>query len=73
MDKENHKMAKGGQSPINVAHHLRGIDFPVAKKDLIDHANSNKADKDVIEILQQMPDREYASMADVMKGVGDVE
>jgi hypothetical protein len=66
-------MAKGGHSPINVSRHLKGIDFPASKKDLIDHATGNKADKDVTDILQQMPDREYGSMADVMKGLGDVE
>jgi Protein of unknown function (DUF2795) len=72
-DKEDHKMTKGGQSPVNIAHHLSGIEFPVSKKDLIDHANGNKADQEVVDILQRMPDREYASMADVMKGVGEVE
>ena len=66
-------MAKGGQSPINVSRHLKGIDFPANKKDLIDHVSGNKADKDVMDILQQMPDREYGSMADVMKGLGEVE
>lgn len=66
-------MAKGGQSPVNVSHHFKGIDFPANKKALIDHATGNKADKDVMDILQRMPEREYASMADVMKGVGDVE
>jgi hypothetical protein len=66
-------MAKGGQSPINVSRHLKGIDFPANKKDLIDHATGNKADKDVMDILQQMPDREYGNMADVMKGLGEVE
>ena len=66
-------MAKGGQSPVNIARHLSGIEFPVSKKDLVDHANGNKADQDVMDILQQMPEREYASMADVMKGVGEVE
>lgn len=63
-------MAKGGQSPVNITRHLKGIDFPAHKKDLIDHATGNKA---VLDILQQMPEREYASMADVMKSVGDVE
>jgi hypothetical protein len=66
-------MAKGGQSPINVSRHLKGIDFPANKKDLIDHETGNKADKDVMDILQQMPDREYGNMADVMKGLGEVK
>ena len=66
-------MSKGGHSPTNIAHHLGGIDFPAGKDDLIKHAEGKNADQDVMEILTQMPEREYGSMADVMKGVGEVE
>lgn len=68
-------MAKGhgGRSPINIARSLGGIDFPASKSDLIDHAKQKHADKEVIALLDQMPDQEYASMKDVMRGVGQVE
>lgn len=63
----------GGHSPANVSHHLKGIDFPANKDDLVRHAQQGGAEKEVMEVLHQMPDREYGSMADVMKGVGEVE
>lgn len=61
-----------GQSPAHVTHYLRGIDFPVNKQDLVKHAKGQQADKEVIDVLEQMPDAQYANMADVMKGVGQV-
>lgn len=64
---------QGGHSPANVAHYLSGIDFPASKDDLVRHARSHDAEDDVLEVLRQMPQRDYGSMADVMKGVGKVE
>ncbi len=63
----------GGQSPSNIAHYLKGIDFPCSKQDLIDHAEDNNAPEEVLEVLEELPDQEYTSMADLMQGVGQVE
>lgn len=63
----------GGQSPTDITHHLKGIDFPAGKEDLVKHAQENDADEDVLAIIRQMPDQEYGNMADVMKGVGEIE
>jgi Protein of unknown function (DUF2795) len=63
----------GGRSPANITHHLKGIDFPASRKDLERHAKKNDADEEILEVIRQMPDEEYGSMADVMKGVGKVE
>jgi hypothetical protein len=63
----------GGHSPANIAHSLKGIDFPAKKQDLVEHARKNNAEDAVMEILRQMPEQEYHTMADVMKGVGQVE
>ncbi|RQW78136.1 MAG: DUF2795 domain-containing protein [Geobacter sp.] len=60
----------GGKSPANVTKHLKGIDFPAKKQDLIKQAQHAKADQDVMNELQNIEDREYGSMADVMKGFG---
>jgi hypothetical protein len=65
--------SQGGHSPANVAHYPGGIDFPASKDDLVRHARSHDADDDVLEVLRQMSQRDYGSMADVMKGVGRVE
>ena len=63
----------GGHSPANIAHSLKGIDFPANKQDLVEHARKNHAENAVLEILTQMPEQDYHTMADVMKGVGQVE
>lgn len=63
----------GGHSPANIAHHLSGIDFPASKQDLVKHAKEQSADQEVLDVLNQMPDQKYGSMADVMKGVGKIE
>lgn len=60
----------GGQSPSNISHYLKGIDFPANKQDLIDHAEDNNAPDEVIQALQKLPEGEYESMADLMQGVG---
>ncbi|WP_185961225.1 DUF2795 domain-containing protein [Telmatospirillum sp. J64-1] len=63
----------GGHSPSNIAHFLKNMDFPAKKDDLVKHAKGNDADKDVLDVLQQMPQREYGNMADVMKGLGETK
>ena len=60
----------GGHSPANVSKHLKGIDFPAHRQDLIRQAEKNHADAEVIDELKNLPDEEYGSMADVMKGYG---
>ncbi|CAA7613874.1 DUF2795 domain-containing protein [Magnetospirillum sp. UT-4] len=57
-------------SAANVTHALKGIDFPCSKQDIIKHAQQNNADKTVLDELNNLPDEQYASMADVMKGFG---
>ncbi|GLK58602.1 DUF2795 domain-containing protein [Azotobacter vinelandii] len=62
----------GGHSPSNISHHLKGIDFPAGRHDLLKQAERNGADEDVLDTLKRMPDERYESMADVMKGYGSV-
>lgn len=63
----------GGSSPSNVAHYLKGVDFPAGKNQLLECARNNGAEQDVVATIEQMPDdQRYESMADVMKGYGEV-
>ncbi|GAB3474288.1 DUF2795 domain-containing protein [Azotobacter salinestris] len=62
----------GGHSPSNISHHLKGIDFPAQKNDLLKQAEQNGADEEVLDTLKRMPDERYENMADVMKGYGSV-
>jgi len=63
----------GGHSPSNIAHNLRGVDFPAQKQNLVEQAKQNGAEDEVLEVIGGMPDGEYQDMADVMKGVGEAE
>jgi len=49
---------------------LKGIDFPADKDDLLKHAQHQKAEAVVLDEIKKMDDREYSSMADVMKAFG---
>ncbi|KAA0013521.1 DUF2795 domain-containing protein [Billgrantia pellis] len=63
----------GGHSPANIAYHLKGVDFPARRDDLEKQAKANGAEDEVLEVIRRLPDQEYDSMADVTKGIGDVE
>lgn len=65
----------GGRGPANIMQHLKGIDFPASKDDLIDHASMSEGPDtdDVVNVLQQIDDRDYRSPAEVMEQVGRVE
>jgi len=60
-------------SPAQIEKFLKGIDFPVSKQSLINHAKQNKAPDDVMQLLQRMPDKEYGSAADIAREIGKLE
>ena len=60
-------------SPAEVEKFLNGIDFPVSKQDLIQHAEDNGAPAEVLGVLDSMPDKQYGSAADVVKGIGGAQ
>ncbi len=63
----------GGESPSNIAHYLKGIDFPANKQDLIDFAEDSNAPDKVLDVLEDLPDQQYTSIADLIQGVAQVE
>ncbi|HEY9603024.1 MAG TPA: DUF2795 domain-containing protein [Allocoleopsis sp.] len=60
-------------NPIQLQKHLKGVDYPASKEELIEHAQQQGADEKVREILEQLPDEEYETPADVSKAVGQIE
>jgi hypothetical protein len=61
--------AVGGQSPENIAYHLDGLQFPASKREVIEHAKRTDAEAEVLELLERLPEREYADIPDVMTGI----
>ena len=70
MAQASEKSSVQGQTSINVSRFLSGIEFPVQKQQLLQKAQQNKADQEVITMIQKLDDRQYTDMADVMKGFG---
>lgn len=60
----------GGGSVANVAHSLKGVGFPATKSDLLNQARKNHAERAVLDIVEAMPDQDYGTMTEVMKGFG---
>lgn len=60
-------------NPIQLQKHLKGVDYPASKEDLIEHARQQGADEDALSALEQIPDEQYETPADVSKAIGDTE
>lgn len=57
-------------NPVGIAKFLKGVDFPVDKQQLLQHAKQQGAMQEVIQSIQQLEDRQYNSMSDVEKSFG---
>ncbi|MBV8886805.1 MAG: DUF2795 domain-containing protein [Chroococcidiopsidaceae cyanobacterium CP_BM_RX_35] len=60
-------------NPIQIQKHLKGLDYPASKQDLVKHAKQQGADKDALSSLEQLPDEEYETPAEVSKALGEID
>ncbi|MEI2582761.1 DUF2795 domain-containing protein [Scytonema sp. PRP1] len=60
-------------NPIQLQKHLKGVDYPASKEQLIQHAQKQGADDTAISVLNELPDQEYESPTDVSEAVGEIE
>jgi hypothetical protein len=67
-------------SPALVQRHLHGVDYPASRDDLVDYARreceggsypQGECER-VLQVLSQLPDREYQRPVDVSKSFGEV-
>lgn len=58
-------------SPAQMVKFLEGVDLPASRQDLLRHVREKA--RAVLDVIEAMPDQEYRTMADVMKGIGQVE
>ncbi len=59
-------------NPIQLQRSLSGMTYPARRQDLVARATHNQADSNTLSILEQLPDREYASPTDVNAAVTSV-
>ena len=60
-------------NPIQVQKFLGGMNYPAKKDEIVDHAKSKGADKNVMNTLNQLPDEDFQTPADVSKAIGQIE
>jgi hypothetical protein len=58
-------------SPIDIQKSLSGMDYPATKDQILQRAQQNGADQQVLEALRKIPDREYEGPSGVSKEVFD--
>ena len=67
VDKRDTRRGREGQSPSHTAEYLAGIGLPAQKEDIIAHAEQHGAGDEVLDVLQELPNNEYKTMADLMR------
>jgi hypothetical protein len=65
------KMAK--INPIQMQKHLKGVDYPASKEELVEHAKQQGADDNAIAVLEQLPDEDFESPTEVSQAISDME
>jgi hypothetical protein len=64
-------MAKA--NPIQVQKFLSGMDYPASKDEIVEHAKSKGADENIMDTLEQLPEEDYETPADVSKAIGKID
>lgn len=59
-------------NPIELQKHLKGMEYPASKQDVIDKAKENGADQELQSMLEQLSDQQFETPADVNKAIGDL-
>jgi hypothetical protein len=57
-------------NPIQIQKYLGGLDYPVTRREIIEKAQQEGADEDVMEALNQLPEQEYESPIAISREVG---
>lgn len=63
------KHSQTAPSPIEVQKYLHGLEYPAQRQEIIDKAEEEGADRDIIELLQRLPDRDYESPVEISSEV----
>ena len=52
-----------------IAHAMKGIDFPARRDDILEAAKANGAEGEAIDNLSRIPDHDYDNVAQVMQAL----
>lgn len=60
-------------NPIELQEYLGGLEYPANKEQIRERAREEGADKDILDLIDRLPDQKYKSPVDVSKAVGDLD
>jgi len=60
-------------NPIQVQKSLGGVDYPARKDEIVEHVRSKGADENILQTLEQLPDEDFETPADVSKAIGQIQ
>jgi len=63
----------GGRSPANLQKFLAGVHYPASKQDLLQAVRKNNAPREIMDLVENMPDEEFGGPQDVQRAYGDLE
>lgn len=60
-------------NPIEVAHSLKGIEYPVTKEGLIKCAQENEARAEVLKVIKELPEKEYENPLAISREISNID
>jgi len=63
----------GALASDEIRKHLKDVDFPADRHDLVRAAENDHAPGEVVEALRGLPDQEYARLKDVMEAYARIQ
>ncbi len=57
-------------NPVQIQSFLGGVNYPASKQEILEKARGNEAPEDVINALENLPETEYRTPADLSKDLG---
>lgn len=67
-DKDRHE-----RRPVDVFPYLQGMSFPADRDAVIRHARRQDLDDELLKLLDRLPNRDYCSPDDVVKGISQAK
>ena len=72
---------KGGQasmgsekvSAAQIQVYLKGIDYPVSKQQIVEHAKTSNAPENVMSVLRRLPERQYNRPTEIEQEFGKMK
>lgn len=64
-----HDKGKQERPSVDVFPYLQGMSFPADRDAVIRHARRQDVDDELLELLDRIPNRDYGSLDDVVKGM----